>query len=126
MEAPKIVKPEEVMGLMKINLKGDREEFIEVMRHLKHGQKDRLLEAMVSYPIIDTHFEDEPELESANIISKRISDSLVAIGLEHTLQGMIAEQERQRQVAPEVLAEQMVETTKKRKSKKQEKENEQE
>jgi hypothetical protein len=126
MEAPKIVKPEEVMGLMKINLKGDREEFIEIMRHLKHGQKDRLLEAMVSYPIIDTHFEDEPELESANIISKRISDSLVAIGLEHTLQGMISEQERQRQVAPEVLAEQMVETTKKRKSKKQEKENEQE
>lgn len=126
MEAPKIIKPEEVMGLMKINLKGDREEFIEIMRHLKHGQKDRLLEAMVSYPIIDTHFDEEPELEKANIISKRISDSLVAIGLEHTLQGMIAEQTRQQQIAPEVLAEQMVETTKKRKSKKQEKENEQE
>jgi hypothetical protein len=126
MQAPRIIKPGEVMGLMKINLKGDREEFIEVIRHLKHGQKDRLLESMVSYPIIDTHFEDEPELEKANIISKRISDSLVAIGLEHTLQGMIAEQERQRQVSPEVLADQMVETTKKRKSKKQEKENEQE
>lgn len=120
MEAPKIIKPEEVMGLMRLNLEGDREEFKRVTRLLKHGEKDRLLEAMVSYPILDMHFTGEADLENANIISKRISDTLVAIGLEHTLQGMIAEQTRQQSaLIPEIVSE-----PKKRKAKKQESENE--
>ena len=129
MEAPRIVKPEEVMGLMRINLEGDQKEFVRVIRNLKHGEKDRLLEAMISYPIVDTHFSGENDLENANIISKRISDTLVAIGLEHTLQGMIAEQTRQQQAQlnpnqAEELSETLITETKKRKSKKQEKVNE--
>jgi hypothetical protein len=124
MEAPKIIKPEEVMGLMRTNLEGDRTEFLRVKSLLKHGEKDRLLEAMVSYPIVDMHFTGEGDLENANIISKRISDTLVAIGLEHTLQAMIAEQSRQQSqgIIPEIIEEEK--TTKKRKSKKQENENE--
>jgi len=97
MEEKKIISRQEVQQKMRENLAIDRQYFNELKAHLKHGQKDRLLEAMAAYPMEDIHFENEPELETANIVSKRISDTLVAIATEVVVQSMIEESVRQQQ-----------------------------
>ena len=87
----KIISQEQVQSEMFKNLQNDQNHFEEIIQVLKHGQKERLLVAMSKYPILDLHFESEPELESANLVSKRISDTLVAIATEHVVQSMVKE-----------------------------------
>ena len=90
MEQPKIVSKAEVTDRLIANLLSDQEDFKNAKLILKHGQKDRLLDAMASYPLVDEQFdESEPELRSALTIWKRISDSLVAIGTEAAIEGII-------------------------------------
>lgn len=86
----KIIPKQEVTELLIRNLINDQEEFRSARSILRHGQKDRLLEAMASYPLIDSQFdESEPELRVALTIWKRISDSLVAIGTEAAIDGIL-------------------------------------
>jgi hypothetical protein len=88
--AGKIVSKAEVTETLVRNIVGDQEEFRNARSTLRHGQKDRLIEAMASYPLIDSQFdESEPELRSALTIWKRISDSLVALGTEAAIEGII-------------------------------------
>jgi hypothetical protein len=86
----KIISKAEVTETLVRNIVGDQEEFRNAKSILKHGQKDRLLEAMVMYPLVDTEFDhSEPELRVAMTIWKRISDSLVAIGTEAAIEGIL-------------------------------------
>ena len=86
----KVVSKAEVTDRLIANLLSDQEDFKTAKVLLKHGQKDRLLDAMASYPLVDEQFDDsEPELRSALTIWKRISDSLVAIGTEAAIEGII-------------------------------------
>jgi hypothetical protein len=88
--AGKVISKQEVSELLVRNILNDQEEFKNARSILRHGQKDRLLEAMASYPLIDSQFdESEPELRSALAIWKRISDSLVAIGTEAAIDGIL-------------------------------------
>jgi hypothetical protein len=48
------------------------------------------MDAMASYPLVDAEFDSsEPELRSALTIWKRISDSLVALGTEAAIEGIL-------------------------------------
>lgn len=86
----KIISKAEVTSRLVSNILSDQEDFKNAKSILKHGQKDRLLDAMVSYPLLDQQFdESEPELRSALSIWKRISDSLVALGTEAAIEGII-------------------------------------
>lgn len=86
----KVISKQEVSDLLIRNIINDQEEFRAARSILRHGQKDRLLEAMAGYPLIDAVFdESEPELRSALTIWKRISDSLVAIGTEAAIDGIL-------------------------------------
>lgn len=88
--AGKVISKQEVSDLLIRNIINDQQEFKEASIVLSHGQKNRLLEAMAAYPLIDAVFdESEPELRSALTIWKRISDSLVAIGTEAAIDGIL-------------------------------------
>jgi hypothetical protein len=87
----KVISKTEVTELLIRNIISDQEEFRNARSVLKHGQKDRLLEAIAGYPLMDPQFdESEPELRSALSIWKRISDSLVAIGTEAAIEGIVS------------------------------------
>jgi hypothetical protein len=88
--APKTIPREEVTQTLLANLLHDQEDFKAAAKILKHGQKDRLLNAMAVYPIQDIEFdESEPELRVAVAIWKRISDTLVAVGTEAAIEGIL-------------------------------------
>lgn len=87
---PKLVPKQEVTENLVRGIINDREEFKNSRSILKHGQKDRLMDAMAKYPMEDVQFdESEPELRSAVTIWKRISDSLVALGTEAAIEGIL-------------------------------------
>ena len=88
--AGKVVSKKEVTEKLVRNIVSDQAEFKEVKQALRHGQKDRLMDAMATYPLLDEDFdESEPELRTAYVIWKRISDSLVALGTEAAIEGII-------------------------------------
>jgi hypothetical protein len=88
--AGKVVSKAEVTETLIRSLVSDQEDFKNVRSTLRHGQKDRLMEAMASYPLIDPEFDSsEPELRTALTIWKRISDSLVALGTEAAIEGIL-------------------------------------
>lgn len=88
--AGKIISKAEVTETLVRNILADQEEFRNARSILRHGQKDRLMEAMAAYPLLDETFDvSEPELRSALTIWKRISDSLVALGTEAAIEGII-------------------------------------
>ena len=87
---PRVISKTEVTETLVRGLLGDQEEFKNARSILKHGQKDRLMEAMATYPLIDSQFEEsEPELRSALSTWKRICDSLVALGTEAAIEGIL-------------------------------------
>jgi hypothetical protein len=86
----KVISREEVTQNLLGGLLQDQQEFKASVGLLKHGQKNRLLEAMCEYPIQDITFdESEPELRVAMATWKRISDSLVALGTEAAIEGIL-------------------------------------
>lgn len=88
--AGKVISKAEVTETLVRNIVSDQEEFKLAKSALRHGQKDRLIEAMITYPLIDVEFdESEPELRSALTIYKRINDSLVALGTEAAIEGIL-------------------------------------
>lgn len=88
--AGKVISKKEVTETLVRNIASDQEEFKSSISILKHGQKQRLMEAMALYPLVDTEFDQsEPELRVAMTIWKRISDSLVALGTEAAIEGII-------------------------------------
>lgn len=98
MEQPRIVPKAEVTENLLRNLLGDQEEFKQEIQNLKHGQKTRLIEAMINYPLKDVDFDDsEPEMRKSIAIFKRISDSLVALGTEAAIEGILASFEKNQQ-----------------------------
>jgi hypothetical protein len=99
MEQPRIVPKAEVTETLIRNLINDQEAFKDAIYHLKHGEKNRLMDAMISYPLTDPQFdEEEPELRTALSIYKRISDSLVALGTEAAIEGILAGFEKNQQL----------------------------
>lgn len=95
---PRIVPKAEVTENLLRGLLGDQEEFKEAIKTLKHGEKNRLMDAMISYPLQDVQFDDsEGELRTALTIYKRISDSLVALGTEAAIEGILAGFEQNQQ-----------------------------
>ena len=88
--AGRVVSKKEVTETLVRNIAQDQEDFKEARLPLKTGQKNRLMDAMALYPLVDTEFdESEPELRTAMTIWKRISDSLVALGTEAAIEGII-------------------------------------
>jgi hypothetical protein len=88
--APKTISRQEVTQNLLGGLLQDQEEFKNAHKLLKHGQKARLLDAMATYPTQDVEFSDsEPELRVAVTIWKRISDTLVAVGTEAAIEGIL-------------------------------------
>lgn len=86
----KVISKAEVTETLVRNIVSDQEDFKLAKANLRHGQKDRLIEAMISYPLVDVEFEEsEPELRTALTIYKRISDGLVALGTEAAIEGII-------------------------------------
>lgn len=86
----KIISKAEVTENLVRSIISDQEEFRNARSVLRHGQKDRLMEAMACYPLLDETFDSsESELRSALTIWKRISDSLVALGTEAAIEGII-------------------------------------
>ena len=89
--AGRVVSKAEVTENLVRNIASDQEEFRSSISILTHGQKNRLIESMISYPLIDTEFDiSEPELRVASTIHKRIIDSLVALGTEAAIEGILA------------------------------------
>ena len=89
--AGRVVSKAEVTETLVRNIAADQEEFRSSISILTHGQKNRLIESMISYPLIDTEFDiSEPELRVASTIHKRILDSLVALGTEAAIEGILA------------------------------------
>lgn len=87
----KVISKEEVTSNLINQINQDKSSFLNSVSILTHGQKNRLLEAMVSYPLIDSEFSnEEPELRVALATYKRISDSLVAIGTEFAIEGILS------------------------------------
>jgi hypothetical protein len=85
---PRIVSRQEVTKNLIGGLVQDQAEFKNSIAILKHGQKSRLLEAIASYPLTEVEF-DEPELRTSYTVWKRISDSLVAVGTEAAIEGIL-------------------------------------
>lgn len=89
--AGRIVSKKEVTETLVRNIVADQEEFKNARSILKTGQKNRLMDAMALYPLVDTEFDQsEPELRVAMTIWKRVSDSLVALGTEAAIEGILA------------------------------------
>jgi hypothetical protein len=89
--AGRVVSKKEVTETLVRNIASDQEEFKNARSILKTGQKNRLMDAMALYPLVDTEFDhSEPELRVAMTIWKRISDSLVALGTEAAIEGILA------------------------------------
>jgi hypothetical protein len=89
--AGRTVSKAEVTETLVRNIAMDQEEFKNLISPLKHGQKTRLIEAMALYPLVDSEFDSsEPELRSSLTVWKRISDSLVALGTEAAIEGILA------------------------------------
>lgn len=85
----KVVSKEEVTETLIRNILNDQDELKAAIQPLRHGEKTRLIEAMISYPLQDVQFDEtEPELRIALAIFKRISDSLVALGTEAAIEGI--------------------------------------
>jgi hypothetical protein len=90
MEQPRIVPKAEVTETLVRNILNDQAEFKDLISPLKHGQKQRLLEAMAVYPLQELEFdESEPEMRQIYTVWKRINDSLVALGTEAAIEGII-------------------------------------
>jgi flagellar motor component MotA len=86
----KVISKKEVTETLVRNIVGDQEEFKDSISILSHGQKSRLINAMAMYPLVDTEFDQsEPELRVSLTVWKRISDSLVALGTEAAIEGII-------------------------------------
>lgn len=89
--AGRVVSKKEVTETLVRNIVSDQEEFKNSIKILKHGQKTRLIGAMALYPLVDSEFDQsEPELRVSMTIWKRISDSLVALGTEAAIEGILA------------------------------------
>lgn len=89
--AGRVISKAEVTETLVRNIAADQEEFKNSISTLKHGEKTRLMEAMALYPLVDSEFDSsEPELRSSLTIWKRISDSLVALGTEAAIEGILA------------------------------------
>jgi hypothetical protein len=89
--AGRVVSKAEVTENLVRNIASDQVDFKSSIIPLTHGQKNRLIEAMINYPLIDNDFDSsEPELRTALTIFKRISDSLVALGTEAAIEGILA------------------------------------
>lgn len=80
---------EEVFSLIQQNLVESRAELKQLMKILKHGQKDRLLEAISEYPELDLSVKGEAKpFCDAWACLKRIQDANVALGVEVVIQQM--------------------------------------
>lgn len=80
----KVVHKEEIMRVTEEGVKADIAILEnEIFPLLNYREKTRLLLAEIKYPLIEVEFDDdEPLLREANIIMRRLKDSLVAMGTE--------------------------------------------
>jgi hypothetical protein len=86
----RVVSKAEVTETLVRNIVSDQEAMRESIAFLTHGQKNRLIEAMINYPLVELEFdESEPELRVSFTVYKRISDGLVALGTEAAIEGII-------------------------------------
>jgi hypothetical protein len=86
----KVISKAEVTETLVRNIVSDQQALREAIEPLAHGQKNRLIEAIINYPLVELEFsEEEPELRTSFTIYKRISDGLVALGTEAAIEGII-------------------------------------
>lgn len=85
--------PEQVKDFLEAQVKQSRSELKELMKSLKHGQKERLILAIAEYPQHEEDFSNEQvEMIKAFSAMKRCFDTNVAYGVEDVLQTMQEEQ----------------------------------
>lgn len=85
----KEISQEEVMSLVERSIKESQAELKTHLRLLKHGQKERLIDAIAQYPIEDMDAKGEPQpMRDAWACLKRIVDAQVALGVEVVIQQM--------------------------------------
>lgn len=86
----KVISKAEVTETLVRNIVSDQQSLREAIDPLSHGQKNRLIEAIINYPLVELEFsEDEPDLRTSFTIYKRICDGLVALGTEAAIEGII-------------------------------------
>ena len=86
----RVVSKAEVTDTLVRNIVSDQQSLREAIEPLTHGQKNRLIEAIINYPLVELEFsENESDLRTSFTIYKRISDSLVALGTEAAIEGII-------------------------------------
>lgn len=92
--APRVVERAEVLQNLSQALKTDTDLFLnEQLNLFGHGQKHRLLEAIVKYPMEDISFPNEPEMSGALATLKRQMDLKVAIATEIVIESLAKQQE---------------------------------
>ena len=88
----KIVNKDEIVRMTEQGIKDDIDDLENnVFPLLKHGEKTRLFLAEIKYPLEEIDFEDEPEMQRANIILRRLKDSLVALGTEVVIDQLLSD-----------------------------------
>lgn len=90
----KIISKSEVMETLESQIKEDLSQLEQELQLLSHGQKTRLLLAEARYPMEEEMFTEEPLIKAFSTM-KRLKDSLVAFGVEITIQHMIDQQTKQ-------------------------------
>lgn len=84
------ITKEEVNEALQTDILNGLKEVNDLMSQLGHGEKERLLMANLAYPLQDTDFSgDKPELNRAFSASKRITDAMIALGVQVSLENMI-------------------------------------
>lgn len=68
--------------------------FTEHKQHLKHGEKDRLMTALILYPDVDEDFSAESlDMQRAYAAGKRVEDAKIAKTAEIVIQQLMKQQE---------------------------------
>lgn len=84
----KSASKEDVDQLMTENFNTDLEAFDELVDNLRHGEKTRLLKAIVRYPLFQEEF-DSPDLKSCYLTANRIKDILISQGVKSVLENIV-------------------------------------
>lgn len=84
---------EEATNALQADILDSIKEVNDLLPELGHGEAKRLLLAALSYPLETQDFSsDKQELRTAYSAVKRITDAMIALGVEVTLEAMLKQQ----------------------------------
>jgi hypothetical protein len=84
------------VSMVESQIKESLEELEELLPLLGHSQAKKLLIASMKYPMEETTFEDETMIKAFSA-TKRITDGLVALGVETVIETMVQNHKEQQQ-----------------------------